>query len=131
MFIPNGLIQRQMAMGNSLDVCYVDFSTAFDLVNRHILFYELIKQGSCGRVIGTLRNLYTNTFFRVKVNGLISPLIPNHIGVNQGGNVSGLLFRKYLADLDEYICKYVGVCIGNTIIDHLLWVDDLILVTNP
>ena len=129
MFILNGLIQRQMAMGKPLYVCYVDFSMAFDLVNRHILFYKLIRQGWCGRV-DTLRNFYTKTYFRVKVNGLISPPIPNHIGVNQGGNVSGLLFRKYLADLDEYLCKEVGVCLGDTIIAHLLWADDLILVTD-
>ena len=58
----------------------------------------------------------------------MSPPIPNHIDVNQGGNVSGLLFRKYLADLDEYLCK--GVCIGDTIIAHLLWADDLILFTD-
>ena len=129
-FILNGLIQRQMAMGKPLYVCYVDFSMAFDLVNRHILFYKLIRQGWCGRVIDTLRNFYTKTYYRVKVNGLISPPIPNHIGVNQGGNVSDLLFRKYLADLDEYLCKEVGVCLGDTIIAHLLWADDLILVTD-
>ena len=109
-------------MGKPLYVCYVDFSMAFDLVNRHILFYKLIKQGWCGRVIDTLRNFYT------KADGRISPPIPNHIDVNQGGNVSGLLFRKYLADLDEYLCK--GVCIGDTIIAHLLWADDLILFTD-
>ena len=53
-----------------------------------------------------------------------------NIGVNQGGNVSDLLFRKYLADLDEYLCKEVGVCKGDTIIAHLLWAEDLILVTD-
>ena len=131
MFILNGLIQRQMAMGKLLYVCDVNFSMDFDLVNRHILFYKLIKQCWCGRAIDTLRNFCTKTYFRVKVNGLISPPIPNHIGVNQGGNVlSGLLFRKYLADLDEYLCKEVGVCLGDIIIAHLLWADDYILVTD-
>ena len=100
---------------------------AFDLVNRHILFYKLIKQGWSGRVIDTMRNFYSKTYFRLKVNGRISPPIPNHIGVNQGGNVSGLLFCKYLSDLDEYLYKEVGICMEDTIIVHLLWADDLIL----
>ena len=126
----NGLLQRQMAMGKPLYVCYVDFSMASDLVNRHILIYELIKQDWCGRVIDTLRSLYTKTYIRVKVYGLISSPIPNHIGVNQGGKVSGLLFRIYLADLVEYLCKDVGVFLGDPIIAHLLCADDLILVTD-
>ena len=99
-FILNGLIQKQMAMGKPLYVCFVDFSMAFDLVNRHISFYKLLRQGWSGRVIDTMKNFYTKTYFRVKINGRVSPSIPNHIGVNQGGNVSGLLFRKYMADLD-------------------------------
>ena len=37
-------------------------SEAFDLVNRHILFYKLMKQGYHGRVIDTLRSLYRKTY---------------------------------------------------------------------
>ena len=88
-------------MGKPLYVCFVDFSMAFDLVNRHILFCKLLRQGWSGRVIDTMKNFYAKTYFRVKINGGVSPSIPNHIGVNQGGNVSGLLFRKYMADLDD------------------------------
>ena len=129
-FILNGLIQKQMAMGKPLYVCFVDFSMAFDLVNRHILFYKLLRQGWSGRVIDTMKNFYAKTYFRVKINSRVSPSIPNHIGVNQGGNVSGLLFRKYMADLDEYLHREVGIYIGDTIFAHLLWADDLILVTD-
>ena len=57
-------------------------------------------------------------------------IIENLIGVNQGGNVSGLLFRKYIADLSDYLDKEFGVVIGNTILAHLLWADDLILISD-
>ena len=50
--------------------------------------------------------------------------------MNQGGNVSGLLFRKYMADLSNYLDKEFGVVIGNTILAHLLWADDLILISD-
>ena len=101
-FVLNGLVQRQIAMGKPLYICYVDFSMAFDSVNRHILFYKLINQGWSGRVIDTMIIFYSKTYFRVKINGRISPPSANHVGVNQGGNVSGLLFRKYMADLSDY-----------------------------
>ena len=81
-FILNGLIQRQLVIGKPLYVWFVDFSKAFDLVNRYILFYKLLKSGWSGRVIDTVRNFYSKIYFRVKHKGLVSPPIPNYIGVN-------------------------------------------------
>ena len=39
-FILQSLIQRQLIKKEKLYICFVDFSKAFDLVNRHILFYK-------------------------------------------------------------------------------------------
>ena len=129
-FILQGLVQRQMMIGESLFVCFIDFSKAFDLVSRHILFYKIMKGGWTGRVIDTLRSLYSKTHYRVKRGGKLSPMIPSLTGVNQGGAASGILFRKYLQDLDEYLKKDAGVCIGETLVAHLLWADDLVLFSN-
>ena len=41
LFIIKGLIQRQLLMGKSLVLCFIDFSKAFDLVNRDILFFNI------------------------------------------------------------------------------------------
>ena len=126
-FILRGLVQRQMIIGESLFVCFVDFSKAFDMVNRHILFYKIMKSG---RVIDTLRNLYSKTHYGVKRGGKLSPAIDSLTGVNQGGAATGILFRKYLQDLDEYLKKDAGVCIGETLVAHLLWAGDLVLFLN-
>ena len=56
-----------------------------------------------GRVVDTLRSLYTKTDFRVKRNSKLSPMIHNDMGVNQGGVASGFLFRKYMSDLKQYL----------------------------
>ena len=89
-----------------------------------------MKEGWHGRVIDTLRNLYTTTHFRVKINGKLSAPIASTLGVNRGGVASGLSFRKYLKDLDDYLTKDAGVCINETILAHLLWADDLILFSD-
>ena len=89
-----------------------------------------IKGGLTGRVIDTLRNLYSKTHYRVKRGGKLSPAIESLTGVNQGGAASGILFRKYLQDLNEYLKKDAGVCIGETLVAHLLWADDLVLFSN-
>lgn len=74
-FMLNTLIQKQMVKGEQLIVCFVDFSKAFDLKSRHILFYKLIKAGLHGRIVDTMWTLYTKTHFRLKYNGtLCTPL---------------------------------------------------------
>ena len=129
-FILHCLVQRQIIMGNSLVICFVDFSKAFDLVNRNILFYKIMKSGWHGKVIDTLRSLYSKTSFRVNNRGWTSFLIHNVLGVNQGGIASGLLFRKYMADMGDYPKSRFGVCMGHSIIMHLLWADDLVLISD-
>ena len=61
MFILNRIVQKQLLIEKSLYVCFVDFSKAFDLVNRNILFYKLMRSGWSGRVVDTLRSLYSKT----------------------------------------------------------------------
>ena len=109
---------------------FVDFKQAFDIMNRDILFYKIIKSGLHGRLLNTLRSLYSKTSFRVKHSGKLSDSILQQMGVNQGGYASPTIFREYLADLSDYLPKHTGVCISDAeILVHLLWADDLILVS--
>ena len=127
--ILQGIIERHLILGQNVIVCFVDFSRAFDMINRNILFYKLNKFGLRGRVIDTLQNLYEKTYFRIKHNGLYSKKIHESIGVNQGGNASPILFKKYLQDLSDYINNYTGACIDKEIVNQVLWADDLILIS--
>ena len=129
-FILNGLIKKQLLLGKRLYVCFVDFSKAFDRVNRLILFYKLMKGGWSGRVMDTLHDLYKKTHSRLKVDGCLSEFIYDTVGVNQGGNASGLLFRKYMCDLSNYLRFEYGVIAGDLILAHLLWADDLVLLSD-
>ena len=90
----------------------------------------MIKSGLKGRVVNTLRNLYHKTFFRVKHGGQLSARILQELGVNQGGNASPTIFREYMADLKQYLHQQHGVCLSeDEILLHLLWADDLILIS--
>lgn len=99
-------------------------------MNRSIAFYKIIKSGLHGRIINTLRNLYTKTTFRVKHEGKLSAKISQEVGVNQGGNASPIVFRKYLSDLKTYLQKHTGVVLSDDeIMVYLLWADDLVNVS--
>ena len=125
------IISHQIHLGRQLYVIFVDFSKAFDLVNRNLLFYKMIKSGWGGRLLDTFRSIYRQTRFRVRTNGSLSDLIDSSLGVNQGGSASGILFRKFLADVGDYIDRNYGVRLGDELIAHLLWADDLVLVAEP
>ena len=129
-FILQELVKRQLSIGSNLVVCFVDFAKAFDPINRHILFYKIMKCGWYGPVIDTLRNVYSKTSFRVKNNARVSSMIFNKLSLNQGEVVSGLLFRKYMSDLKTYVSTAHWICMGNEIFVHLLWADDLILFSD-
>ena len=123
-------MERQLNLNQNLIIVFVDFKQAFDIMNRHVLFYKIIKSDLHGRLLNTLTSLYSKTHFRVKHFGKLSEPILQEVGVNQGGNASPTTFREYLADLSDYLPKHTGVCIPDAeILVHLLWADDLILVS--
>ena len=100
------------------------------MINRNILFYKIHKSGFTGRVIDTLRNLYQKTTYRIKSNNKISEPTSETSGVNQGGTASPFLFRIYLSDLKDCLDEYTGICLSDEILIHVLWADDLYLVSN-
>ena len=58
LFALNALVEKQLVLDKCLYVSFIDFSKAFDMVNRIILFHKLISGGWKGRVVDTFRNLY-------------------------------------------------------------------------
>ena len=61
---------------------------------------------------------------------MLSPPIRDQLGVSQGGNSSPILFRMYLAELGEYLKAHAGLCISDTIVAHLVWAEDLVLMSD-
>ena len=61
----------------------------------------------------------------------MSPSILDTLGVNQGGIASGLLLRKYMANMREYLETEFVVFVNDVIVAYMLWADDLILVSGP
>ena len=78
-FILQGLITRQLTLGKKLFLCFVDFSVAFNNVNRHLKFFKLVKSGWHGRLIDTLRSLYRQTRFRTKHFNMASESVDENL----------------------------------------------------
>lgn len=81
-----------------LFIIFVDFSKAYDLVPRHMLF-EVLKRLGCGAImLGTIIAMYSTT---QSVIG--TAIITTVIGVRQGSPTSCLLFILYVNDLIKLI----------------------------
>ena len=126
-----GAIQRSKFLRKPLYVAFVDFRRAFDTVNRNMLFYKLFTKKIDGKLVRLLHDMYKKTKAKIYVNGYLSDFLYDTLGVNQGGANSPDMFIDFLADIGEYLTKSCGIVINDKLIlMHLLWADDLILMSD-
>ena len=127
MFILNSLIDRQKYKKKPLYTCFVDFTKAFDYINRAALYYKLIKRGVNGKLLKIICSMYKNATCRVKWKGNMGGKIDSEFGVLQGGMTSPFLFSEFLYDLKEYLEIEYGAVLGDKLLAYLLFADDLVL----
>ncbi len=130
LFILNAIIEKYKSIGKPLYICFVDFKRAFDCVNRMLMFTKLLKStGECSKVLKVMISMYKKTTCSVKWQGMLSEKFLDTMGVAQGGVTSPYFFKKFLSDLVNHLDNDCGVVIFDHIIKHLLWADDLFLVS--
>ena len=122
-----------------LFVAFVDYSKAFDFVNRSYLWQKLLQSNINGKILNVVRNMYKNAKSHVTVNNVISDSFPCQAGVRQGENLSPLLFAIFLNDLKCFLSnKYNGLSMMTESISQelnvfmiifcLLYADDTLLL---
>ena len=69
MFILKTMIDRFLFRKHGRFYCmFVDFSEAFDTVNRNYLFYSLIKSMMHGKMLQLIREVYSNVKATVRTD---------------------------------------------------------------
>ena len=128
-FILNGIAEKYRSQKRPVFVCFVDFKSAFDLVNRKALLYKLLNSGIKGKMFNILRDMFSKSNSRVKWNNEIGQSFENKYGVLQGGVISPNLFKVYMNDIHKYLGDDCGVEIGDMFLNYLLHADDLVLIS--
>ena len=128
------LIRYYIKHGSCMYVAYLNASKAFDRVNQNKLFKKLLNNGVPKWIIKVISQWYCNQTLCVKWGSVISDVFPVNNGVRQGpqgGILSPLLFIVYINDLSISLSKLpaIGCCSGENVINHLMYADDIVLLS--
>ncbi len=108
---------------------FIDFSAAFDTVNRLSLIYKLSALGLSTKCLDALAAIYKKTRSKVWTKSGYSDCFDTVTGVRQGCILSPLLFTLYVNDLSDYI-DVGGFQFNGVWIRMLLYADDIVFVAS-
>lgn len=128
-FIIDTLISYQKLKKRKLYVTFIDFTKAFDFINRDLLYFKLLKSGFGVKLVKIIMSLFSKASARVRWEGQLGEKIDSTHGVLQGGIISPKLFNFFLSDLKEYLDQSLGISIDGNTYTHLVYADDLVLLS--
>ena len=109
---------------------FIDFKKAYDTVNRDILIKRLNHIGINGIWLRNIVAMYKKTDYLVKYKDGHLDAINGNLGLKQGCPLSPMLFNLYIDDIkDIFDDQCDPIDIQNTNINHFLYADDLVILS--
>ena len=123
------VISSYRSMNATVNLCFLDASKGFDRINHRLLFDKLLNRGVPKCLVRTLSYWYANQNMCVRWGLAYSECFGVSNGVRQGGILSPYLFNVYMDELSSLLNKYqTGCYVGDTIVNHLMYADDLVVI---
>lgn len=114
----------------SVYVAFLDASKAFDKINHWTLFKRLINRHVPIFLVRILCFWYQRQQMSVRWGSKLSPPFSVSNGVRQGGILSPCLFNVYLDTLSTLLNDSgIGGSIGGKMINHLIYADDICIIS--
>jgi Reverse transcriptase (RNA-dependent DNA polymerase) len=125
------VIEKYRVLGQPVYACMIDFKTAFDCVQRDLLWERLQHLGVAGAGLAAIKSMYEEVSIRVKAGGSRSTPFKSVQGVKQGDPSSPTLFGLFVETFHEMLERYcagTGPLVDGLNIMDLLYADDVILL---
>ena len=123
------IIENRKKLKKSTFVGFVDFKKAYDSIDRSLLWSKLTMMGVKGKLLDSLRSIYEQVKYCVKVNGYKTDWFDVSVGLKQGCLLSPMLFNLFIDDLAKVLEQSGnGVLVDGIKISCLFYADDLILI---
>ena len=134
-FILQSVVQKYLSRKRGKFYCaFVDFSKAFDSVERKRLWYILLRGGIKGKMFKMLQAMYKDVKSCVRVKNQNTDYFDCPIGVRQGCMLSPFLFSFFINELISVIQNsgYRGIQLFPDLIEIfcLLFADDVVLFSD-
>eukprot|EP00775_Hariotina_reticulata_P000499 gene499-biopygen1079 len=133
-FVLQHLVDRcHLQPSQRLYVCFVDFRKAYDLIRRDLLMERLAAIGVSGNMLHAILQMYWHAPMQPKLRNQVASPFDSTRGVKQGDPLSPLLFGLFIDQLEHWLAVHVpaaGVQLGPTLLQLLLYADDLALVAS-
>ena len=124
------LIEYFKSRSTSVYVAFLDASKAFDKISHWTLFRKLIDRNVPMYLIKILCYWYQHQLMSVRWGYSISNVFNVTNGVRQGGILSPKLFNIYIDGLSNILNNsLIGGSLGGKRINHMLYADDLCIVS--
>lgn len=107
-----------LAVGENVDVVYLDFSKAYDQLNHGIILHKLKAMGITGKLGVWMHSFLTHKTLAVAVNGHKSQQEQVVRGIPQGSVLSPLLFLVPMADIKEVVDGSILSFTDDTTLSH-------------
>ena len=116
--------------GGVLYAFFIDFSAAFDTIDRNLLWDKMQKFGISRGLIDRVKDIYKVTTCTVRIGDIETKEFLTTKGLRQGCPLIPILFALYIADLDQVLEKGQagGVVIGKYKVMSLAYADDIVIL---
>jgi hypothetical protein len=134
MFTLMAVVQKQLTHNQKLYAAFVDFSKAFDMIDRNHLWLILRKRGIQGKMYRAVKSMYEVVKARVRTKSGMTDAFSCPRGVKQGESCSPILFSIFINELADEItrCGKHGITLAPSIVKILilLFADDVVLMSH-
>ena len=134
MFVLRHLMDSARARKQPLYCAFIDFSKAYDRVDRQLLLRILRGCGLHGRALHALASMIEVTRMQVRAQGELGTPFDSTAGVRQGCPTSPVLFGILIDRLESFLerlCAQHGVhCASGSLLRALLYADDVVLTAS-